>query len=33
MSEEPVIEILREIFDIDIPIHEIDGRKLGLFYR
>lgn len=25
--------VLREIFDIDIPIHEIDGRKLGLFYR
>lgn len=24
--------VLREIFDIDIPIHEIDGRKLGLFY-
>ena len=25
--------VLREIFEIDIPIHEIDGRRLGLFYR
>lgn len=24
--------VLREIFDIDIPVHEIDGRRLGLFY-
>jgi iron complex transport system ATP-binding protein len=25
-------DVLREIFDIDIPVHEIDGRRLGLFY-
>jgi iron complex transport system ATP-binding protein len=24
--------VLREIFEIDIPVHEIDGRRLGLFY-
>jgi iron complex transport system ATP-binding protein len=24
--------VLREIFDLDIPVHEIDGRRLGLFY-
>ncbi len=24
--------ILREIFDIDIPVHEVDGRRLGLYY-
>lgn len=25
--------VLREIFEIDVPIHEIDGRRFGLFYR
>ena len=25
--------VLREIFEIDIPIHELDGRRIGLFYR
>lgn len=25
-------DVLREIFEIDIPVHEIDGRRLGLFY-
>lgn len=25
-------DVLREIFEIDIPIREIDGRRLGLFY-
>lgn len=25
-------DALREIFEIDIPVHEIDGRRLGLFY-
>lgn len=24
--------VLRDVFDIDIPIHEIDGRRLGIFY-
>lgn len=24
--------VLQEIFEIDIPVHEIDGRRLGLFY-
>lgn len=24
-------DVLREIFDIDIPIHEIEGRRLGIF--
>lgn len=24
-------DALREIFEIDIPVHEIDGRRLGLF--
>ena len=24
--------VQKEIFDIDIPVHEIDGRRLGLFY-
>lgn len=24
--------VLREIFEIDIPVHEIEGRRLGLFY-
>lgn len=25
-------DVLREIFEIEIPVHEIDGRRLGLFY-
>lgn len=25
-------DVLRAIFEIDIPVHEIDGRRLGLFY-
>lgn len=25
-------EVLREIFDIDIAIHEIDGHRVGLYY-
>ncbi|MCC7251087.1 ATP-binding cassette domain-containing protein [Hyphomicrobium sp.] len=25
-------QVLREIFEIDIPVHEIDGRRIGLFY-
>ncbi len=24
--------VLREIFGIDIPVHEIDGRRIGLYY-
>ncbi|WP_072396811.1 ATP-binding cassette domain-containing protein [Hyphomicrobium sp. CS1GBMeth3] len=24
--------VLHEIFDIDIPVHEIDGQRIGLFY-
>lgn len=24
--------VLRQIFEIDIPVHEIDGRRLALFY-
>ncbi|MDH4982149.1 ATP-binding cassette domain-containing protein [Hyphomicrobium sp. D-2] len=24
--------VLRDIFDFDIPIHEIEGRRLGLYY-
>lgn len=25
--------VLRDIFEIDIPVHEIDGQRIGLFYR
>lgn len=25
-------DVLHEIFEIEIPVHEIDGRRLGLFY-
>ena len=25
-------DVLREIFEIDIPVHEVEGQRLGLFY-
>lgn len=25
--------VLRQIFEIDIPVHDIDGQRIGLFYR